>query len=114
MDQLTLSFEPGLTQKYRNVLECIAAGVYRQGLQRIAGKLDAAPSNLSVALSGTGNRKFGVDDLEEYLRGGDLEPLFYLVEKFLTDHKALNKAKILEQASAAIQELRSITAQLKE
>lgn len=114
MDQLTLSFEPGLTHKYRNVLECIAAGVYRTGLQRVAGKLDAAPSNLSVALSGDGKRKFGVDDLEKYLQTGDMDPLFYLVEKYLTDHKGLQKAQLLERANSLLMEFRTAIQQIKD
>lgn len=113
MDQLTLSFEPGLTQKYRDVLECIAAGVYKHGLQRVAGKLDEAPSNLSAQLSGNG-RKFGVDELEAYLKNFDQEPLFYLIEKYLTDHKGLTKAKLIDQANALLLELRSVTAQMKD
>jgi len=114
MDQLTLSFEPGLTSKYRNVLECVAAGVYRIGLQRVAGKLDSAPSNLSTALSGTSNRKFGVDDLEKYLKEFDLEPLYYLVERFLAEHNSFKKAHLFERADALLSEFRSTIAQMKD
>lgn len=114
MDQLTLSFEPGLTAKYRNLRECCAAGVYRHGLQRVAGKLDAAPSNLSVAVSGESNRKFGVDDLERYLDNFDLDPLFYLVEKHLSGHKHLGKQQLLEKANSLLLEFRTTINQIKD
>lgn len=120
MQQLTLSFEPGLTRKYRNVTECIATGVYRQGLPRVANRLDVAVSNLTVMLSDNPDRKakrkrkFGVDDLENYLESGDLEPLYYLVEKYIPDAERMTKARALNQLNALMQEARSVIADLKE
>lgn len=107
MTQLTLSFDPGLTGKYRNLTECIAAGVYREGLQRAAGRLDCAPSNLSTMLSSDTARKFGVEDLVEYLRGGDLQPLYWLVETFIPDASKITRAQQLERLNALLLEVRA-------
>ena len=48
--QLTLSFEPGISDRFGSLRECIATGVYQRGLKRVAIDLDQAPSNLSVQL----------------------------------------------------------------
>ena len=115
MEQLTLSFEPGLTHKYRSLLECIAAGVYHHGLQRVAGKLDAAPSNLSTALSADTNRKFGVDDLEVYFdEVKDLDPLFYQIERWLKGREVVNKGALLNRADTLLNEFRSVIEQIKD
>ena len=88
MTQLTLMLEPGLTVRNRSLKECIATGIYQRGVVCVAGKIDASPSHLSEALSGT-TRKFDVDDLERYIeQTGDTNPILYLVEKFLRDPAA--------------------------
>lgn len=82
--QMTLSFEPGLVDRFPSLRECIATGVYQRGLSNVAPTLDKAPGNLSVELSEDPTRKFGVDSLELYIeKFGDLTPVYYLVEKFL-------------------------------
>lgn len=55
MQQLSLSLEPGLAQKYRDMRECFASCVYQRGLGRVAAAIDAQPSNLSAMLSGERN-----------------------------------------------------------
>ena len=83
-EQLTLSFEAGLTDRYRSLRDCLAAGVYSQGLSSVAIDLDKAPGNLSVELSDDPTRKFGIDSLEVYLeKRKDFTPIYYLIEKFL-------------------------------
>lgn len=84
--QLTLSFEPGLSDRYTCLRECIAASVYRQGLSNVAIDLDQAPGNLSVQLSADPSRHFSVDSLERYIeKSGDTTPILYLIDKFLKD-----------------------------
>lgn len=86
--QLSINFEPGISERNQTLLQCIAAGVYRQGLGHVAVKLDESLSHLSEQLSGGGerNRKFGVDQLERYIeKTGDLSPIHYLVERFCHD-----------------------------
>jgi hypothetical protein len=84
--QLTLSFEPGLSERYTSLRECIAAGVYRNGLGNTAIDLDIAPGNLSVQISADPSRHFSVDSLERYIeKTKDTTPIHYLIDKFLRD-----------------------------
>jgi hypothetical protein len=87
--QLTLNFEPGLSDRYKCLRECVAAGVYRNGLGNTAIDLDKAPGNLSVELSADPTRHFSVDSLERYIdKTGDTQPIFYLIDKYLRDETA--------------------------
>jgi hypothetical protein len=87
--QLTLNFEPGLSDRYKCLRECVAAGVYRNGLGNTAIDLDKAPGNLSVELSADPTRHFSVDSLERYIdKTGDTQPIFYLIDKYLRDENA--------------------------
>lgn len=91
--QFTLDFEPGLTDRFQSLRECIATGVYQRGLGRIAIDLDQAPGNLSVQLSEDPTRHFSVDALEKYIeKTGDFTPIHYLAEKFLSDKSAKQDA----------------------
>lgn len=105
-NQLTLDFEPGLSERHRNLRDCIGAGIYRRGLSTCAIDLNESPGNLSNQLSDESQRKFGVDEFELYLeKTRDFTPIFYLVEKFLSkEHKAQHadakKLAALEQIQA--------------
>ena len=111
--QLTLSLEPGLSQKHRSLRACVAAGVYAKGLDRVAVKIDESPSKLSEKLSGgTGDRKrdLGLDAFERYLdETKDLTPIHYLIDKYLRDPQVTqlealaNLASIAEQLPAMLQ-----------
>lgn len=104
--QFTLDFEPGLTERYRSLRECIATGIYQRGLGRVAIDLDQAPGNLSVQLSEDPSRHFSVDALERYIeRTGDVTPICYLAEKFMSDRTA--------KQSAAQSELLELLSQLQ-
>lgn len=99
--QIALDFELGLTERYGSLRECVATGVYQRGLKRIAIDLDTAPSNLSVQLSEDPARHFSVDSLERYIQAtGDVTPIHYLAERFLSDKSAKQAA-----ASAELLEL---------
>lgn len=85
-NQLTLVFEPGLTDRHLSLRDCVASGVYQRGLGRVAIDLNKAPGNLSVELSDDPSRNFSVDSLEAYIhKSGDITPIHYLIEKFLQD-----------------------------
>lgn len=85
-NQLTLSFEPGLSERHLSLRDCIASGIYQRGLGRVAIDLNKAPGNLSVELSEDASRKFSVDNLEAYIaKTGDTTPIHYLIDKFLHD-----------------------------
>jgi len=103
--QMTLDLDTGLTERYRGVKEVVAAGVYRRGLKRVAGDLDVAPGNLSVQLSGDGQRHFDVDLLERYIEtSGDLTPIYYMVSKYCGDRSAA-RDEALERVEFLLNEL---------
>lgn len=89
MQQMSLSFEPGLAARFRSVRDVMATGVYQRGLTEVAGKVDLSPSKLCEKLAGgTGERErdVGLLEFERYLdTTGDLQPIYYLVEKYLRD-----------------------------
>lgn len=106
--QMTLDLDTNLTERYRSVKEVVAAGVYRRGLKRVAGDLDVAPGNLSVQLSGDGQRHFDVDLLERYIEAtGDRSPIYYLVAKHCGDQSAA-RDEALEQVQALLSDLPSL------
>lgn len=108
--QLTLSFEPGLSDRYKSLRECIAAGVYRNGLGNTAIDLDVAPGNLSVQISDDTSRHFSVDSLERYIdKTGDTTPIYYLIERFLSDRAKDSEAEM----AAAMQALRQMAPAFK-
>ena len=94
--QLSLSFEPGLAQRYRDLRECFAARVYAPGLGRVAAAVDVQPSNLSAMLSGERNLDTGV--VERYMAHfGDTSPAQFMAARWLQD-----AATLQQQAMAAI------------
>jgi len=104
-NQLTLSFEQGISERHRSLRECIATGVYQRGLGNIAIDLNKAPGNLSVELSEDPTRKFSVDSLEDYIaKTGDTAPVYYLIDKFLND-KGQKQNAALAQLAPMLQQL---------
>jgi hypothetical protein len=92
--QLKLNLEPGMLDRYRNVREVVASGVYQRGLKRIAMDMDVAPGNLSCMLNDESQRKLGTDDLEHYIQAtGDVEPIRYLITRYMGDEAAADAAK---------------------
>ena len=97
--QLTLSFEPGIADRFQTLRECIATGVYQRGLGSIAIDLNKAPGNLSVELSEDPSRKFSVDSLERYIeKTGDTTPIHYLIDKFLHEKSRKQEAALAQLA----------------
>lgn len=96
MDQLSLTLEPGLAQRYRDLRECFAKCVYERGLGRVAAAVDVAPSNLSQMLSGDRNLDTGV--VERYMEAfHDRTPAEYWAAKHCQDKRTLQ-----EQAMAQL------------
>lgn len=104
--------QPRLTERYRTLKEVLATGVYRRGLKRVAGDLDVAPGNLSVMLSGDGQRHLDVDLLERYVvvTSGDLTPIYYLVAKYCGDRSAA-RDEALERVQDLLGQLPTLLAQ---
>ena len=102
--QLTLSFESGVSDRFHTLRECVATGVYQRGLKQVAIDLDQAPSNLSVQLSDDHSRHFSVDSLERYIeKTGDLVPVYYLVEKFIKPRDGRQEAALAQLPALAEQ-----------
>jgi len=107
-NQLTLDFEPGLLDRHRNLRDCVATSIYKRGLSLCAIELNESPGNLGNQLSDDSQRKFGIDDFELYLeKSGDYTPIYYLIEKFLSDKSNKKEAANAEllQALAALKPL---------
>lgn len=105
-EQLTLSFEPGLSDRYTCLRECVAAGVYRNGLGNTAIDLDVAPGNLSVQLSADPSRHFSVDSLERYIeKTGDTQPIYFLIDKFLKDADGADKQAEMDAMLQAFKQM---------
>lgn len=95
MNQLSLSFEPGLAQKYKDLRECFAACVYQRGLGRVAAAVDAQPSNLSAMLSGERNLDTGL--IERYMDAfKDTTPALYMAARWLTDSQTLQQQALAQ------------------
>lgn len=102
MDQLTLNLEPGL-EAHRDLRECFAACVYRNGLKRVAAELDTQPSHLSEALSGA--RNLDVSLIELYVeKFKDPTPVLFMVSRHLRDPAS--------RQAAAVEQLHSVMRQL--
>lgn len=102
MQQMNLTFEPGLTARFRSLREVTAHSVYssRRGLSAVAADLDMSPSELTKRLNADSAepRPMRVDDLEAIIQStGDATPIYWLVEKYLRDPDAVRN-----QATAQI------------
>jgi hypothetical protein len=96
MQQLALTYEPGLAQRFRDLRECFASCVYQRGLGRVAAAIDVAPSNLSAMLSGERNLDPAL--IEAYMaQFDDSTPALFWAARHLQD-----AAKLKQQAIAAI------------
>lgn len=112
MQQMSLTFEPGLAQRSRYLREHLATRVYSRGLVNVAGKMDLSPSKLTEKLAGcdSGGKSRGmtVDELETYIeKTGDISPVHYLADKYLRDpdiarQEALAKLAVFAESLPAL------------
>lgn len=108
--QMTLDLDSHLTERFRSVKDCVAAGAYRRGLKRTAADLDLAPGNLSVALCDDGQRHFDTDWLERYIeKTGDKTPIYFLVAKYCGDQSAA-RDEAIERVQSLLTELPGLLA----
>lgn len=112
--QLSLSFEPGLSDCHRSLREFLATRIYQRGVVGVAGKLDVSPSHLTEKLAGASSdgkpRCVTVDELETYIeKYQDLSPLHYLLDKFARDPK-LAQAEALAKVAKTLDELPALLA----
>lgn len=112
--QLTLNFEPGLTERFKTFDEVLAAAVYgsRKGLNAVAGDLDMSPSELTRRLNPDTDdpRPLRTKDSVGIIEStGDLRPVYWLIEKFLRDPEAA-KQEALAQIPALVAQLQQLAA----
>lgn len=86
--QLSLDFEPGLTERYPRLIDAVRAQVYQCGkaLKVIAADMDLSQSDLSRKLAENDGdpRRLSVDEFERLIVATDSHlALHWLVEKFL-------------------------------
>lgn len=101
--QMTLDFQPGLTERFPALLDCVRQSAYthRNPLKTIAADMDMSQSDLSRKLAGNHDdpRRMSVEDLEKFIVAtGDVTPIYYLVEKYLADHEATQRRAMGELA----------------
>ena len=110
-NQLTLELEPGLTERFASLRECMVACVYQRGLKRVAMDLAKEPGNLSRQLDGDSGHHFSVESLERYIQTqNDLTPIYYLISRYLSDQAAVEGAT-LRRVETLMQEVAALMGQ---
>lgn len=117
-NQLTLSFEPSLSERYSTLREYIAHQIQVQAkpAKSIAMDMDMAPSTLSRKLSPAegDTQRFNCDDLESYIRAtGDASCIEYLAAKYLHSDES-RRVRAIARVEALSTELAHVLASLKE
>jgi hypothetical protein len=103
--QLTINFDPGLSERHRSLLGCVREVIHRnqKALKAVAADMDLSESSLSRKLSENPDdrRTFSVDDLEAAIEAtGDVTPIYYLVEKYAVSLEAKQAFAAAELAKA--------------
>lgn len=113
-NQLTLELEPGLTDRYSSLRECMTAGIYSHGLKRVAMDLDKAPGNLSRMLSGEGGYHFSIELMELYIQAQhDLTPIYYLIARYMGD-QAQAEAATMRRLEDLLAEVKATVSQVQQ
>lgn len=98
MQQFSLDFEPGLTERFPRWRDTFIHIVYsgRGGLNTAAGACDVSPTDLTKRLSGEyDDRPLRIEDIESILdEKKDYTPIFWLIERFLKDPSARQQEAI--------------------
>ena len=116
-DQLTLSFEPGMVERYPTAMDLMRKVAYghRNPLKTIAADMDMSQSTLSRKLTQDHDdpRRMSVDDLEAFVRAtGDVTVIEYLAAKYLqTDEQ--RRASALSATEKLLHELGSLLPMLR-
>jgi hypothetical protein len=99
--QLKMEFEPGITDQFKTLKQCVAAVVYgsRIGLNGCAAACDVSPSTLTKMLNkqddAENQRHLPLDFLPLIVEAtGDLRPLQWLGAKFLPNDEMRRDAAI--------------------
>lgn len=112
--QLSLDFEPGLTERHKTLLSCIRECAYKsmKPMKAIAADMDLSESDLSRKLAGheSDTRRFTVDELVRFVEvTDDVTPINWLIEKFHLD----DDAKMKHAATSFLKQLPQMVALAK-
>lgn len=117
--QLTLSFEPGLHERFNSLRAYLAYRVTVQAkpAKVIAADMDLSPSTLSRKLNPgeADTQRFNVDDLEGYLAASGDAPavIEYLASKYMAGGDAARKARTIARLEQLANDLARDLASLK-
>lgn len=107
MRHLSITYQEGLTQRNRSLRELMLVQVaLNGGVTTVAGKLDLSPSKLSEKLAGSDSggkpRGMTIDEFDRYIaETGDVAPIHYLIERYLTSPQAAHAEAIAELTKLA-------------
>lgn len=106
MQQMSLTFEPGLAQRSRCLRDHLTGRVHNIGLVEVAGRMDLSPTRLTEKLAGvdSGGKSRGMtlDELESYIQQtGDVSPVHYLIDKYLRDPAVAQQEALAKLAQLA-------------
>lgn len=117
--QLSLNFEPGLTAKYGRLEDILLAVVLNYGLEKMAGKLDMSPSELTRRLNAhaavkegdANNRPLRVSDMFVIVdETRDLRPIYWQIEKWMRDPEA-QRTQAINQLAAIMPSIQQLLEQ---
>jgi hypothetical protein len=117
VSQLTLDFEPAITERFGTLREYVSHCVNTGALpaKSIAADMDIGTSTLSRKLSPSegDTQRLNVDDLENYMRvTGDIRPLAYLAAKF-GETDTMRQHRLLKRLETFMNELPEMAAAIK-
>ncbi|MNM06968.1 hypothetical protein D3C81_170000 [compost metagenome] len=106
MRHLSITYQDGLTERSRSLREHLLVQVHQRGVVAVAGSMDMAPSKLTEKMAGqdSGGKSRGmtIDELETYIRTqGDISPIHYLIERYMTSPEAAHAEAIAELTKLA-------------
>lgn len=115
--QLTLDFTPGLSERHTSLKSCVRERCYANSkpLKTVAANMDLSESELSRKLGDNpeDKRNLSVDDFEAYLASTkDVTPIYYLVEKYLTDTD-VKKRRAMDQLEQLLPDLVALVKQAR-
>jgi len=118
--QLSLQFDPGLSEMYGSTLDVIRSSIeldvaaQRTTMKGVAADLDMSSSDLSRKLANNPDdpRRFSLADFDRYLsERKDMRPLYYLIEKHLASDQDV-QARAIQQVQAMAPQMLALLAQL--
>lgn len=121
--QLTLSFEPALSERFHNLRAFVAYRIHLQAkpAKTIAAGMDMSPSMLTRKLNAGTNpedkdtQRFNCDDLESYLaETGDVAAVIeYLAAKYMQGGDQGRRTRLITRTETLLAELARVLPELR-